>query len=136
MKRNRFLTAAALTLLTATFASAQTPGAAAPQQPQPAINTTPGPYLQNFGGVSTSFEPGQHRSDNIKLMAHVPLGTVLTISDIDVEQELSRPYAYVTRRLNPSGWDIISLKNINDANALKKAEVICRWRIENAELHQ
>jgi hypothetical protein len=135
MSLKHLFNAAALTLLTAASASAQTPGAA-PQQPQPAINTTPGPYLQNFGGVSTSFEPGKHRSDNIKLMAHVPLGTVLTISDIDVEQELTRPYAYVTRRLNPSGWDIISLKNINDANALKKAEVICRWRIENAELHQ
>jgi hypothetical protein len=120
------LTAAASTL------SAQQPTTAATNTPRPLIDTNPSAYLPHPGSTSTSYAPGQNKSSNMKLLAHVPLGNVLTISDIEVEQDVSRPYAYVTRRLNPSGFAVIDLSKVNDG----KAKVLCDWRIENAELHQ
>jgi hypothetical protein len=36
-------------------------------------------------------------SDNIEVVSHIPLGGPLSVSDIDIEQELSRPYVYVSR---------------------------------------
>jgi hypothetical protein len=106
--------------------------AAAPAAPPPATGSsgTPSPYLPNLGGTSTTYQPGKNKSENMKLLSHVPLGAVFTIADIEIEQELSRPYAYVARRLVPSGFDVIDLKDPS------KAKVIYRWRIENAELHQ
>ena len=53
---------------------------------------------------------------------------------MDVEQELSRPYAYVARMVygdvGPKGLDIVSLADPTDP------EVIYEWRIENQDLHQ
>ncbi len=40
---------------------------------------------------------GYNSSPNVKLVAHIPLAGVMKVSDIEVEQELSRPYAYVSR---------------------------------------
>jgi len=78
----------------------------------------------------TAQEPG---SDNIEVLAHIPLGPRLSVSDIELEQELSRPYAYVGRMVygdeGPKGTDIISLAD--PANP----KVIYRWRIENEDLH-
>ena len=69
-------------------------------------------------------------SRNMKVMSHVPLGARGSTGDIDIEQELSRPYVYLARRLKPSGFDVVSIKNP------EKASVIYSWRIENADLHQ
>jgi hypothetical protein len=90
------------------------------------------PYQPNFGKTSTNYAPGGNKSSNMKVVAHVPLGILKTVSDIDIEQELSRPYAYVTRRFQFSGVDIIDLRKVNEG----KASVLCSWRIENADLHQ
>jgi len=73
--------------------------------------------------------PGQRGSANIKVMSHIPLGAAGTISDIEIEQEMSRPYAYVARRNGPIGFDVIDLSDPDNA------KVIRRWRIENEELH-
>src|SRR6185503_459965 len=40
-----------------------------------------------------NFVPGTQGSRNIKLMSHIPLGRIFTVTDVEVEQELSRPYA-------------------------------------------
>ncbi len=69
-------------------------------------------------------------SRNMKVMSHISLGANLTTADIDIEQELSRPYVYLARRLKPSGFDVISIKDPS------RASLIYSWRIENAELHQ
>ena len=74
--------------------------------------------------------PGERGSANIQVLSHIPLGTEWSISDIEIEQDLDRPYAYVARRQETSGFDVIDLSD--PANA----QVIYRWRIENAELHQ
>ncbi len=83
------------------------------------------------------FPPGQQRSDNVKLLDHVPLGAAGTVMDIEMEQELSRPYVYVARsdygraKLGRAmGMDIVSVREP------ERAKVIYRWRIEQQELHQ
>src|SRR5712692_6184415 len=84
-----------------------------------------------FGApASGQFPPGKQGSSNVHVVAHIPLGGNETTADIELEQELSRPYAYVDRRLRPSGFDIINLKNPS------RAYVMYSWRIENPELHQ
>ena len=46
--------------------------------------------------------PGQNFSPNVHLVSHVPLAGAQKISDIEVEQELSRPYAYLSRGPDPT----------------------------------
>src|SRR4051794_29288389 len=113
MQRRR-ATLAAMFLAAGSLVSAQQPATApaAGTANRPLIDTNPPPYMVHFGGTSTSYAPGGNRSANMKLLAHVPLGNILTISDIEVEQELSRPYAYVTRRLNPSGFAVMDLSKV------------------------
>ena len=78
----------------------------------------------------TADNPG---SPNIKVISHLPLGPRLNVSDIDVEQELDRPYAYVGRMVygteGDRGMDII---DISDPANPKR---IYKWRIENQDLH-
>ncbi len=69
-------------------------------------------------------------SDNVEVLAHIPLGGALTVSDIDMEQELNRPYVYVSRMFDEAGFDVVDIGD--PANA----KVIYRWRIENVELHR
>jgi hypothetical protein len=93
-------------------------GALAQQQQQPGVP------------MWTPAKPG---SDNITVLSHVPLGPPLSVSDIDIEQELGRPYAYVGRMVygyeGERGVDIIDLR---DPAA---AKVLYRWRIEDQDLH-
>ena len=72
-------------------------------------------------------------SSNIDVLGHLPLGAALSVLDMDIEQEMSRPYAYVARaRLGlagPRGTDIISIENP------ERPELLYEWRIEDQELH-
>lgn len=84
--------------------------------------------------VSTAqWTPENRGSDNIEVLGHIPLGPRLSVSDMDVEQDLDRPFAYVSRMVygteGPRGTDII---DISDPT---KPEVIHRWRIEDQDLH-
>ncbi len=77
------------------------------------------------------FAPGHQGSPNLHVVAHIPLGGRNSISDIEMEQELSRPYAYVgDQDQGGKGFRIISLKDPG------KARVIYAWSIEHPELHQ
>lgn len=75
----------------------------------------------------------QRGSDNIEVVGHLPLGPALSVSDMDIEQELSRPFAYVSRMLygvtGPKGMDIISIEDP------AHPEIIYEWRIEEQDLH-
>jgi hypothetical protein len=51
------------------------------------------------------------------------------VADLELEQELSRPYAYVARLLD-AGFDIMDLSDPASPRA------ILEWRIENADLHR
>ncbi len=85
---------------------------------------------QSASGQWTPDKPG---SDNITLLAHLPLGPRLNVSDTDLEQEMHRPYAYVGRMVygfeGDKGLDIIDL---HDPSQPKR---IYKWRIENQDLH-
>ena len=78
--------------------------------------------------------PLNRGSDNIEVLGHLPLGHRLSVADMDVEQEMHRPFAYVSRMVygdeGPKGTDIIS---IADPEA---PELLYQWRIENQDLHQ
>ena len=65
---------------------------------------------------------GQQRSSNVQIAGHL----VGRFTDIDIEQELSRPYIYMTAH---QGFDIVSIKDV------KKPTIIYSWSIENQELH-
>ena len=66
-------------------------------------------------------------SDNIEVVAHVPLGG--SVCDIEIEQEMSRPYAYVCRSGDNAGMDVIDLADPENA------KVIQRWRVEDVDIH-
>ena len=72
-------------------------------------------------------------SRNMEVLGHVPLGPRLSVADMDIEQEMHRPYAYVGRMqygpVGPKGLDIVSI-----ADPLNP-EVIYEWRIEDQDLH-
>jgi hypothetical protein len=68
-------------------------------------------------------------STNVHLVAHVPLGGPFRTADADLEQELSRPYAYFAQRRDRPGFSILDLKDLNNI------KVLYRWKIENANLH-
>ena len=72
-------------------------------------------------------------SDNIAVLGHLPLGSRLSVTDLDIEQELSRPYAYVGRAAvldeGPKGMDIIDM---SDPTSPK---LLLAWRLEDQDLH-
>jgi hypothetical protein len=83
--------------------------------------------------LAQEWTPLKRGSDNIEVLGHIPLGHPLSVADMDVEQELDRPYAYVARMIygddGPKGTDIISLADP------ERPELLYEWRIENEELH-
>lgn len=81
-------------------------------------------------GQWTPLEPG---SDNIEVVGHLPLGPILSVSDIDVEQEVERPYAYVGRMVY--GWEGDKGLDIIDISDPSKPRILYEWRIEDQDLH-
>src|ERR1700722_469283 len=79
---------------------------------------SPAPVLEKTGG-----------SPNVHLLSHVPLGGYFRVADADIEQEMSRPYAYVGQIRDRPGFTILDLKDVNNVKDLYK------WKIENAALH-
>src|SRR5206468_2682091 len=81
--------------------------------------------------VFAQYAPGHQGTSNLQVIAHLPLGRMFTVGDVEVEQELARPYAYVPRvtgRTRSAGFSIIGLPP-------GKVGVLYTWRIENPELH-
>ena len=74
--------------------------------------------------------PGEQGSRNMRVLSHIPLGAPLSVADIDIEQDMNRPYAYVARRGAEIGIDVIDLSDPENA------KVVYKWRIEDPELHQ
>jgi len=69
-------------------------------------------------------------SQNLKVLAHIPLGGFFRAGDLTVEQEASRPYAYVGQMLDRAGFAILDLRNPG------QARVIYRWAIPGAAAHR
>ena len=78
----------------------------------------------------TAHKPG---SDNIEVLGHIPLGPRLSVSDMELEQEMQRPFAYVGRMVygeaGAFGTDIVDIED--PANPI----VLLRWRIDDHDLH-
>lgn len=89
-----------------------------------------GPHPFNYRNPGDALAPGQRGSVNIEALGNMPLGGFLHIADIEVEQEVARPYVYVSKRFHPTGMDILSIEDPGNP------ELIYSWRIENSELHQ
>jgi hypothetical protein len=85
-------------------------------------------------GAQVHRAPGAEASSNVHVLSHLPLGRIFTVSDVAIEQELSRPYVYVSRMMGrfapEAGFDIVDIKDP------AKARLVYSWRIPNAELHQ
>ena len=83
-------------------------------------------------GAAQQWTPEKRGSDNLTVVSHLPLGPRLNVADIEIEQEMSRPYVYVARMVygetGDKGLDIIDLHDET------KPKVIYRWRIENQDL--
>src|SRR4051812_48907799 len=80
--------------------------------------------------------PGEEKSQNVRVVGRLaPLNASgpYNVSDIEMEQELSRPYIYLDRANeaglpNPTiGFDIISIRDA------AKPQIIYSWRIDNPE---
>jgi hypothetical protein len=85
------------------------------------------------GGVSAAsgqYAPGKQGSQNVRVLAHVPHGGEFHATDVEIEQELSRPYVYASGYNSPTVFHIIDIRD------LARARVIYTWRIENDELHR
>ena len=80
------------------------------------------------------WSPLDRGSDNMEVLGHLPLGPRLSVADMDLEQEMDRPFAYVSRMVygfeGPKGLDIISLADP------ESPEILYEWRIEDQDLHQ
>ncbi len=74
--------------------------------------------------------PTPRGSENIEVLGHIPLGGAFTVSDIELEQDPARPFAYVSRMFGEAGFDVIDLSNPDHPR------VAHSWRIENVELHR
>ena len=92
--------------------------------------------LLSTASTLTAQENAEERgSGNIKVVSHLPLAGPGSVSDVEIEQDLSRPYVYVGHevlgRSNAleRGMDIIDITDPANPN------VIHRWRIEDNELH-
>ncbi len=80
--------------------------------------------------------PGQRNgakvggSPNIDVLSHLPLGGFFRVTDIEIEQEMSRPYVYVAQSRERAGFSII------DISDPERAQVLYRWTIEDVDLHE
>ncbi|MBI4501556.1 MAG: hypothetical protein HY700_10375 [Gemmatimonadetes bacterium] len=80
--------------------------------------------------------PGEQNSRNVQVLSHIPVARgpnstgYQEILDIEIEQELSRPYVYVSHLISHGGFDIISVKDP------RQARIIYRWEIDNPELRR
>ena len=83
--------------------------------------------------AAQQWTPEKRGSDNLTVVSHLPLGPARNVADIEIEQEMARPYAYVARMVygdwGDKGMDIIDLHDP------ARPEVIYEWRIEDQDLH-
>lgn len=68
-------------------------------------------------------------SPNVKVLGHIPLGGYFRVMDNEIEQEPSRPYAYVSQSRDRPGFSIIDLHDV------EHPKLLYSWKIQNAELH-
>src|SRR5688572_7789246 len=63
--------------------------------------SNPGPHPA-YIGRTLNRAPGQQGSPNMTVLSHIPGGGFTRLTNLDIEQEVSRPYVYLGRRWKPS----------------------------------
>ena len=90
-------------------------------------------FAASPSNASAQWTPESPGSDNITVLGHLALGPRLSVADMELEQEISRPFAYVARMVygdeGPKGTDIIDVSNPTNPR------VLYEWRIEDQDLH-
>ena len=86
-------------------------------------------------GLEAQIDAEVRGSDNIEVVAHLPLGAPGSVSDIEISQDTDRPYVYIGREVF---GDISGMErgiDVIDVADTENPEVLVRWRIEDSELH-
>ena len=83
-------------------------------------------------GAPNSILPGLKfgGSRNVQLLSHLPLGGYFRTSDVEIEQEPSRPYVYVAQMLDRAGFSILDVRDP------AHARMLYRWTIPEPEAHR
>ena len=82
--------------------------------------------------LAAQFPPGAQGSSNVRVLAHRPLGRMFTVADVEIEQEMSRPYVYVARMHGITHSTGLSILSVIEPEAPRP---LFTWRIEDPELH-
>jgi len=95
-------------------------------------------FLITFLAISSSSVSGQatvleRGSDNITVEGHLPLGAPESVADIELEQDMDRPYAYVARARYRSNYD--RGMDIIDLSDPSQPKLLMHWVNENDDLN-
>jgi len=87
------------------------------------------------GAAGAQRAPGTNATPNLHVLAHVPVARGITtgyqdILDIDVDQDLARPYVYIAHYVDYDGFDIIDIRDP------RRPRLIYQWQIENMDLRR
>ena len=78
----------------------------------------------------TGHPVGRPGTPNIEVVSHQPLpGAPFSHADIEVEQELNRPFVYIAQRFGASGFYAISIEDE------RQPEVLYRYVVDDPDLH-
>jgi len=78
----------------------------------------------------TGYPIGQPGTPNIEVVSHLPLpGVPFSHTDIEIEQDMARPFVYIAQRYGASGFYALSIEDP------EKPKVLYRWIIDNPDLH-
>lgn len=78
----------------------------------------------------TGHAVGRPGTPNIEVVSHIPLpGQRFSHADIEIEQDLDRPFAYIAQRFGASGFYAISIKDE------RNPKVIYRYIVDDPDLH-
>ena len=96
-----------------------------------------GPGGSGLGAQESAERRG---SDNLTVVSHLPLGGAESMADIEIEQDMARPFVYVARQMRREQRGLAGAPgdrglDILDVSDPAAPRVIHRWRIENPDLH-
>ncbi len=78
----------------------------------------------------TGYTVGLRGTPNIEVVSHIPLpGERFSHADIEIEQELDRPFVYIAQRGGAAGFYAISLEDE------KRPKVLYRYIVDDPDLH-
>ncbi len=78
----------------------------------------------------TGYPIGRPGTPNIEVVSHLPLpGVPFSHTDIEIEQDMSRPFVYIAQGYGSSGFYALSIEDP------ERPRVLYRWTIDNPDLH-